>query len=119
MKRFIRDLLGDIKLRIMAIKAKSQNYNPYTFKVWEHRGWGDRISINRVNKDGTFDIDGHLPRKPVVGDFIIYNTQAGNQGKGVVYSVKYPGDPPDMFFAVVVPMCVYHEETRITNNPPK
>ena len=105
----IKDYLADLKLRKIAKKAMQKNDSPRTYKEWEHNGWGDRISIRRVNPDGTFDIDGHLMIKPVVGDFIVYDIANGEKAKGVVFSVEYPGDPWDMFFASVVPVCKYTE----------
>ena len=90
-------------------EAKAKNPNPRIYKVWEHNGWGDRISIRHVNKDGTFCIDGHLMTKPVKGDYIIYEVQSGKKAKGIVISTDYPGDPWDMFFATVMPLDYYEE----------
>ena len=91
-------------------KIMAGNKNPRVYKVWEHNGWGDRISIRKVNNDGTFGIDGHLMTKPVIGDIIVYEIANGEKAKGVVSETKYPGDPPDMFFATVIPVEIYREE---------
>ena len=95
------------KMRVRMIMA--DNKNPRVYKVWEHDSWGDRISIRKVNNDGTFRIDGHLITKPVVGDIIVYECADG-KAKGVVSETKYPGDPHDMFFATVIPVELFKED---------
>lgn len=105
----IQKVVNKWKLSACIKSVQSKNKNPRTYKVWEHKGWGDRISIRHVNKDGTFNIDGHLMTKPVVGDYIIYDTSRGHKGKGIVISTEYPGDPWDMFFATVLPIEYYNE----------
>lgn len=108
-KRY-KDWINDRKMSKIVYEAKSKNSNPRTYKVWEHKGWGDRISIRHVNKNGTFQIEGHLVTKPVVGDYIIYETSSGHKGKGMVINTEYPGDPWDMFFATVLPIEYYNED---------
>lgn len=105
-------LLGLLASKIQKRRARmimAGNKNPRVYKVWEHNGWGDRISIRWVNNDGTFRIDGHLITKPVVGDIIVYETARG-KAKGVVSETEYPGDPHDMFFATVIPVELFKEE---------
>lgn len=92
-------------------KLRLSNLNPRIFKVWEHKSWGDAIYILHVNSNGTFKISGHLTIKPTKGDYIVYATQSGRNGKGIISEVYYPGDPPDQFFATVIPVC-YYEETN-------
>lgn len=91
-----------------ARRIMAGNKNPRVYKVWEHNGWGDRISVRKVNNDGTFRIDGHLMTKPMVGDIIVYDANGG-KAKGVVSDTEYPGDPLDMFFATVIPVELYKE----------
>ena len=50
--------------------------------------------------------------RPSVGDFIIYDVVGGKKGKGVVSRVEYCRDPWDMFFATVIPVCYYEEESK-------
>ena len=106
-------LIGLLACKIQKRRARmimAGNKNPRVYKVWEHNGWGDRISIRKVNNDGTFRIDGHLMTKPVVGDIIVYDIADGGKAKGVVSETEYPGDPRDMFFATVIPVELYNED---------
>lgn len=45
------------------------------------------------------EITGHLPVPPKEGDVFHVPMQSGRTLKASVVSVRYPGDPPDMFFA--------------------
>ena len=106
----IKNWLRERRLQKVIGDCKAKNPNPRIYKVWEHKGWGDRISVRCVNQNGTFEIYGHLTPKPIEGDYIIYECQSGKKGKGIVIRTKYPGDPLDMFFATVLPIEYYLEK---------
>ena len=107
----IKEKLSKHKRNRCIEKLRLNNPNPRTFKIWEHKSWGDAIYILHVNSNGTFRISGHLLTKLLIGDYIVYYTNSGHVGKGIVSEVEYPGDPWDMFFATVIPIC-YYEETN-------
>ena len=44
-------------------------------------------------------ITGHLPIPPQKGDIFHVSMTSGRTLKAKAQSVRYPGDPPDMFFA--------------------
>ena len=71
-----------------------------------HGGWGNHVEwsnkdFSHVNLNtDTVGVYGHMPIKPKVGDTLI-----GEFEKSFIkfefVSVKYPGDPQDMFFGEV------------------
>lgn len=78
-----------------------------TYRIENHQGWGNRIGWSKYPTD----INGHLSRKPVAGDFIICQMKTGRNGVFKVTEVEYMRDPPDMFFATVEPLG-YEDECR-------
>ncbi len=81
-------------------KPKIVNPNPKTYKIWEHRGWGNSIFwFDFENKV----LSGHLTPMIEVGDYIL----SKNRGNGTVFKyeiikVDRMKDPIDMFFADAV-----------------
>lgn len=67
-------------------------------KMWEHKGWGDSISFWDYD---TRKITGHLTPLPKVGDELQCKMVSGGIGRFEIISVRYCGDPSDMFFGVV------------------
>jgi hypothetical protein len=64
------------------------------WKRWEHRGWGD--AINFSTSTGWY---GHTTPRVAKGDEIQTRCESGKVGRFIVISVRYPGDPFDMWFA--------------------
>ena len=85
-------------------KLQSNNFNPRTFKQWEHKDWGDKISIRKIYDNGSFQIVGWLFDRPIQGDWFMYETQSGKRAKGLIHNIEYCSDPRDMFFADVLPV---------------
>ncbi len=79
------------------------NSNPYVYKMWEHKRWGDSIQINKIYDNGSFRIVGWLKRLPKTGDKLLYDTESGKILSGYIVNVDYCRDPGDMFFADVIP----------------
>lgn len=52
----IKNWLNERRVQKVIKEAESQNLSPRTYKVWEHKEWGNRISIRHVNDNGTFNI---------------------------------------------------------------
>lgn len=94
---------GDKKGKFIK-KLQSNNPNPSTFKQWEHRFFGDKISIRKIYDNGSFQIVGWLFNRPIQGDWFVYEAQSGKHIKGIIYNIKYCRDPQDMFFADVLPI---------------
>ncbi len=80
------------------------NPNPYVYRKWEHKRWGDSIEINKLyDNRSSFRIVGWLKRLPKTGDKLLYNTESGRIASGYIVNVEYCRDPRDMFFADVIP----------------
>lgn len=77
--------------------------------------WGCDAATRPLTPDGVrISVTGwHRPR-PVVGDYLILRAGPEETTRYQVESVRYSGDPPDMFFAeaVFAPRGVVDEETR-------
>jgi hypothetical protein len=71
---------------------------PHIYEAWQHKGWGDHIGI--MDWDAR-RIEGHLERKPRVGDRIRFRMQSGMVLETQVTEVQTFPDPPDQFFATV------------------
>lgn len=70
---------------------------PRTYRFENHRGWGNRIGwLNYPNK-----IEGHLSKKPEIGDFVTCKMQSGKVGVFRVLKIRDFSDPPDQFFCDV------------------
>ncbi len=79
------------------------NPNPFVYKIWEHKRWGDSIQINKIYDNNAFRIVGWLKRLPKNGDKLLYETESGKILSGYIVNVDYCRDPGDMFFADVIP----------------
>lgn len=81
--------------------------NANTFKMWEHRGWGNSIRWMNVEKG---QISGHLsyPHEPYKGDILLAKMQSGKIGKFIFREIEWCGNPSDMFFSTVE-FAGYHE----------
>ena len=71
---------------------------PYIYDASRHQSWGNRIGVMDW---GAGKIEGHLERKPRVGDHIHFTMQSGKVMDTVVTEVQTFADPPDQFFATV------------------
>jgi hypothetical protein len=80
-------------------KTKPLHLTGYVYEAERHSGWGDRLDWFDYDKRR---ISGHLQRKPVVGDEVLFRMSSGKTARYAVTSVEYCGDPRDMFFADVM-----------------
>lgn len=76
------------------IKLTGKSWNS-----WEHNGWGNSIQYDK--ETGWHGWTTPLVRK---GDVILMRMTSGKILKAVISSIKYAGDPRDMWFAEVVPL---------------
>lgn len=70
----------------------------YVYEAWKHNSWGNRIGIWDWDAG---KLEGHLPRKPRVGDRIRFQMKSGQILETEVTEVKTFIDPPDQFIATV------------------
>lgn len=110
MKKKIKELFLAFKKKRLYKKMNRINPNPTVYKKWEHRGWGDSINIDKINKNSSFRIHGWLPNIPRNGDKLIYKAQSGKYISGYIVNVECCGDPRDMFFADVIPFEYLNEK---------
>lgn len=66
------------------------------WNMWEHQGWGDRISWSFYDKRR---VDAHTTPRPVVGDEIRDKMASGKIARFVIRDIEYVSDPNDMWFA--------------------
>lgn len=97
------------RLKRLIRKVEANNSKPRAYKVCEHQGWGDRISIRQPNKDNTYRIDGNMMGLRV-GDRLVYESQGGNMAYGVIIELKYEYNPRDLFFGTLAPAGVWEEK---------
>lgn len=71
---------------------------PYVYLAWNHSGWGNRIGIIDWEAGR---LEGHLERKPRIGDHIRFRMESGKVLDTVVTEVQTFPDPPDQFIATV------------------
>lgn len=94
-------------------KLPEVTVDSYTYLASSHRGWGNSITLeSHESKDhpGMYRMaaHGHLSRKPRNGDLIVSKMVSGKTSKLLVYNVRYPGDPSDVWFC---DLTIYQEET--------
>jgi len=92
-----------------AIKEESR-----IWKVWEHNGWGDRISIAEQNEDGSYGINGNrsIPRLSK-GDYLVCKGKDKGEPcylRAIITDIEYKSDPPDLFFGIMVIVNVCNED---------
>jgi hypothetical protein len=94
----------------------------HTYKMWKHRGWGNRIEFDAGQKfdlenRGPYRVNGHLQCKPRVGDILLVRAYGLDDylryvdwsvGKVAILELEFTKieDPPyseprDQFFAEV------------------
>ncbi|WP_290235598.1 hypothetical protein [Bacteroides acidifaciens] len=103
----LKHLRKEYRKRRLRKKMERINPTPREYRQWEHRYWGDKIDITRLNPNGTFRIVGWLPQRPKHGDKLIYDVESGRKAVGYIVNVEYCRDPRDMFFADVIPYDYY------------
>lgn len=106
----LKNLHKEYRKRKLRKKMERINPAPKEYRQWEHRCWGDKIDITRLNPNGTFRIVGWLPQRPKHGDKLIYDAKSGHKAVGYIVNVKYCRNPRDMFFADVIPFEYYQQK---------
>lgn len=88
----------------MQFFKKKRTLTGRVIKAWEHRGWGNTVMWSDYSK---YRVVGWLPNKPKVNDEIQFEMVREDQStivtRFIVLDVQHAGDPPDMFWAVVMP----------------
>lgn len=109
----IMSFITDIRFTLYVNRIERKAKDPHTYKMWEHKGWGNAINVcgDKKGKFNSFQVVGWLRRRPNVGDYLIFDCEGGKKARGIFSEVKYEDDPHDMFFGRVVPLD-YYEETE-------
>lgn len=92
--------------------------DPHIYNTRNHKSWGNHIGIVDW---AAGKIEGHLPRRPRVGDHIHFDMQSGKTMDTIVTEVDCMYDPPDQFFATVRHLGYvgeYHQAPELPRTPP-
>lgn len=111
-KETIKNWRKSIRKERLRKRMERINPNPRVYKMWEHKRWGDRIQINRINENGSFSIVGWLSSGISNGDKLLYDVKSGKVAVGYIVNVEYCRDPQDMFFADVIPFEYYDADNQ-------
>ncbi len=78
-----------------------RNTEKKIYNIWEHNGWGNRISWMDWK---TRSLEGHLPLGNMIkkDDEVRAKMQSGQIARFKVKKVRKMSDPPDQFFADLI-----------------
>ena len=108
----IKDWIENARFTLYIKSIMRKAKDPYTYKMWEHKSWGNAINVfgEEKGKFNSFQVVGWLRRRPQVGDYLIFESVNKKKVKGIFSEVKLEDDPRDMFFGKVVPFEYYEEK---------